>query len=115
MGQDKSFKGDTTSFDVGDSVRYFTDGKWKEFGEVVQTRTHGSEMGNSHHIKNSEGKIVLRPRKHVCVLKIWALRMARKLVIAAIRKVCFAADMSKFVISFRAFSSVVVKFYFSIQ
>ena len=95
--QDKSFKGETMSFGIGDSVRYFNDGGWKEVGEVVQTRTHGSETAHSYHIKNSEGKIVLRPRKHVRVLKIWALRMARKLDIAAIKKVRFvaAADMRK--------------------
>ena len=95
--EEKAYKGDTTFFDVGDSVRYFTDGEWREVGEVVQTRTNSSDTAHLYHIKTSEGKIVLRPRKYVRVLKIRALRMARKPHIAAIKMVRFvtAADKSR--------------------
>ena len=49
--QDRSFHGDSTSFDIGDRVRYFSDGQWSEVGEIVETRTHGSDMAQSYHIK----------------------------------------------------------------
>ena len=83
--QDKKFQGDSSSFDTGDQVRYWQDGQWDISGEIVQVRTHGSGRAQSYYIKNDQGNVVLRPRKHVRILSIYAMRVTRKLDKSAIR------------------------------
>ena len=52
-------------------------------------RDHGSNMAHSYNIRSSEGKSVLRPRKHVRVLAAWGLKMVRKLDAQVIQRVRF--------------------------
>ena len=37
---DKNFVSDNTTFEVGDSVRYFDKGDWRNVGEVLWPRKH---------------------------------------------------------------------------
>ena len=82
---DKKFQGDSSSFELGDQVRYWQDSQWDNTGEVVQVRTHGSDRAQSYYIKNDQGNVVLRPRKHVRIHGIYGMRVTRKLDKSAIR------------------------------
>ena len=64
---DRGLKPTVRTFEIGDRVRYFDERSkhWRNFGEMLDFRTHGSSMIQSYYTINERGEEILRPRMHV--------------------------------------------------